>query len=109
MDTDTIRQQLRDEIKELQTTSATSADSRSRVDLDQQSVGRLSRMDAMQQQSMALAAEKRRQGRIARLEAALKRLDSGDYGYCVRCGDEIDEKRLDADPSAPVCSACAGA
>ncbi len=108
MDLDSIRQRLADEITELETTSASSAASRSSVTLDQQSVGRLSRMDAMQQQSMALAAEKRRQTRITRLKAALRRIDEDDFGYCVTCGDEIEDRRLDADPSTPVCGGCAG-
>ena len=74
----------------------------------QQSVGRLSRMDAMQQQSMALAAEHRRQTRITRITAALARIDEDDFGYCLACGEDIEPKRLDADPSVPVCGACAG-
>ena len=103
-----MRKRLEAELDDLRNTSATSAESRRAVTLDQQSVGRLSRMDALQQQSMALAAEKRRQQRIARVEAALKRMASGDFGWCVTCGDEIEDRRLEADPSTPVCGACAG-
>ena len=62
----------------------------------------------MQQQSMAVAAEKRRQKRISRLEAALKRIDNDEFGWCVTCGDDIEDRRLNADPSTPVCGACAG-
>jgi len=108
MDIGSYRERVERELEELLATSASSAGSRDRVMLDQQSVGRLSRMDAMQQQSMARAAEQRRQARITRLRAALKRMDEDDFGYCVTCGEEIEPKRLEADPSVPVCSGCAG-
>ena len=64
------------------------------VELDQASVGRLSRMDAMQAQQMARETERRRQQQVAKIEAALRRIESGDYGYCYVCGEEIDTRRL---------------
>ena len=85
----------------------TSAD-RKPVELDQQSVGRLSRMDAMQVQAMAKAQEARRGARLQMIEAALKRIAAGDYGYCVECDEEIPAKRLEVDPAAPRCVKCAG-
>ena len=84
-----------------------SADARAPVALDQDSVGRLSRMDAMQVQSMALAAEKRRKGERARIEAALQRIADEEWGWCVTCGEEIAPARLDHDPSVAQCVACA--
>ncbi len=92
------------ELKDLQ--EQTEAD-RAPVDLDQQSVGRLSRMDSLQQQSMALAEERRRVFRLSQIDAALKRLDEDNFGYCVRCDDEIAEKRLELDPAVATCIACA--
>src|SRR5690606_17035658 len=94
------------EIEELRAQSETSAGSRAPVTLDQQSVGRLSRMDAMQAQAMAQATERRRLTRIKQVEAALKRIEDGEYGYCLTCGEEIEEKRLQTDAAAPVCVAC---
>ncbi|MBI1419010.1 MAG: TraR/DksA family transcriptional regulator [Limimaricola sp.] len=44
---------------------------------------------------------------IARIDAALARLDSGEYGYCTKCGAEIEPARLDAVPETPFCSNCA--
>jgi RNA polymerase-binding transcription factor DksA len=41
------------------------------------------------------------------IEAALKRMEAGEYGECVRCGDDIDEGRLDAVPATPFCATCA--
>ncbi|MEQ9573231.1 MAG: TraR/DksA C4-type zinc finger protein [Nitratireductor sp.] len=96
------------ELAQLEALSHQTAADRAPVELDQQSVGRLSRMDAMQQQAMAQAVEQRRQTRHARLGAALKRMESGDFGYCLDCGAFIGWKRLDVDPTVPLCLACAG-
>lgn len=86
-----------------------SADSRRPVELDQTRVGRLSRMDALQDQAMALETERRREAEIHRIDAAMKRLDDGEWGYCVTCGEDIPKKRLELDPAIPVCVDCAGA
>lgn len=94
------------EIKRL---SEIDKEARSIVTLDQQSVGRLSRMDAMQAQSMALAAQRRRDAELQRIEQAFKRLEDGDFGYCVECDAEIPLKRLELDPAATHCVACAQA
>jgi len=85
-----------------------SAEARGPVTLQQDSVGRLSRMGAMQQQQMALAAEKRRQSERSRIAAALHRLDQGEWGYCLTCGEEIAARRLEHDPSVATCVGCAG-
>lgn len=77
------------------------------VELDQQSVGRLSRMDALQNQAMAQATGARRTAKRQRLVAALKRMDDGEFGYCEECGDEIAEARLRLDPAATRCVDCA--
>jgi RNA polymerase-binding transcription factor DksA len=45
---------------------------------------------------------------LQRIEAALRRIDSGTYGICVRCGDAIAPERLAAVPEAPLCRTCAG-
>ncbi len=87
--------------------TATAAD-REPAALDPQSVGRLSRMDAMQVQAMAEAQERRRRGERRRIERALERLASGEYGYCVECGEEIGLKRLEFDPAIQTCIGCAG-
>ena len=82
-------------------------DNRKPVSLDQQSVGRLSRMDSLQVQAMDKAQDAARAKTLLRVEAALKRIDVGDFGYCVSCDEAIGEKRLDLDPSTPLCIGCA--
>lgn len=92
---------------ELVALSESADDDRKPVELDQQSVGRLSRMDSLQVQAMAKAADARRAQEIRRIDAALLRLEEGDYGWCVECGEAIEVKRLEIDPAAPRCSGCA--
>ncbi|MEO1676633.1 MAG: TraR/DksA family transcriptional regulator [Pseudomonadota bacterium] len=77
------------------------------VALDQQSVGRLARMDALQNQAMAQAGGRRRNVMAQRIGAALLRIDVGTFGECVECGEDIALKRLDLDPTTPCCISCA--
>ncbi len=79
------------------------------VVLDQSSVGRLSRMDALQQQAMAQSTRQRAELALRRIEAALRRCDDGSYGYCPECDEPINPRRLELDPAAPLCIACAEA
>ncbi len=79
------------------------------MELDQSAVGRLSRMDAIQVQAMQLETERRRGIELQRIDAALKRIDSDDFGYCLVCDEAIQPKRLENDPTAPTCIDCAGA
>jgi DnaK suppressor protein len=44
---------------------------------------------------------------IASVKRALTRIESGTYGLCVRCGEEISPKRLEARPEAALCITCA--
>ena len=82
-------------------------DSAGTVELDQARLGRLSRMDAMQAQEMAMASSRRRHAERGRIAAALKRIDDGEYGYCLSCGEQIPAPRLNIDPAAPQCVQCA--
>lgn len=79
------------------------------VELDQTKVGRLSRMDAMQQQAMAQASARRTEVELQRIRTAFSRLRSGDYGFCVKCDEEIAERRLEIDPATLICIDCARA
>ena len=83
-------------------------DSERVVELDT-SIGRLSRMDAMQSQQMALELRRRKQNHLLRIQGALKRIQKGSYGDCVRCKKPIPEERLEIQPDAVVCVKCADA
>lgn len=107
LDPDAFRVRLAAEAEELRAQGDASRGERAPVTLDQQSVGRLSRMDALQVQEMAKASEGRRQTRLRQIQAALERLDGGDFGECRTCGEAIGAKRLGLDPAVPTCIACA--
>lgn len=98
--------QKREEILSLEEIRKASA---ATVTLDQSSVGRLSRMDAMQQQAMAQSNQQRTELTLRRIEAALRRCDDGSYGYCLGCEDPIDHRRLLFDPATTLCITCAQA
>jgi DnaK suppressor protein len=107
VDADKFRGKLQARLEELNRLSKISRESRETVTLDQQSVGRLSRMDALQGHAMALATEERREQARARIEAALRRIEAGEYGFCIKCEEEIDIRRLVLDPATPYCLTCA--
>ena len=92
---------------ELKALDQEAASWRDTVELDQQSVGRLSRMDAMQQQEMAQAEARRRTSDIARVEIALKRIEQEEFGWCAECGEPIAFLRLEIDPATALCIGCA--
>ena len=77
------------------------------VNLDQTAIGRVSRMDALQGQAMAKDAQQRRTILLQRIKASLQRIEKGIFGLCLRCGENIHVKRLEFDPTAPLCIDCA--
>jgi DnaK suppressor protein len=77
------------------------------VELDQAKVGRLSRMDAMQAQEMALETARRCTKHIVEVEKALLRIESDDYGVCIECDEDINIRRLEFDPACVYCIGCA--
>ncbi|MDH3576500.1 MAG: TraR/DksA family transcriptional regulator [Gammaproteobacteria bacterium] len=103
--------QMRDKLlklrAELEAAVETAEGSAAIVELDQAKVGRLSRMDAMQAQAMAQASGQRRDEMLQRITAALKRIDDGEYGVCLRCDEPINPKRLEFDPTVLLCIDCA--
>jgi DnaK suppressor protein len=100
---------LNELLEQLQAVTAAADDAAGVVELDQARVGRLSRMEALQAQQVSKETNRRRALQITRIKAALARLEAGEYGCCVSCGEEIDPRRLALDPAAPLCIACAEA
>ena len=107
LDPEWFRRKLEERRTELRELQAISEDSRATVALDQTSVGRVSRMDAIQGQAIALATQRQREQELQRIAAALQRLDDGSYAYCLNCGEAIAEKRLRFEPSIATCIRCA--
>jgi DnaK suppressor protein len=95
-------EQLQDELEAL--LDRTRSDSRP-VDLDEP-IGRLTRMDAIQQQSMSAAGRRQTDLRLRQVRQALMLVRRGEYGLCRRCDEPIGYPRLSARPESPYCLAC---
>ena len=107
IDIKALKRDLLDSKAELERLSLISLQSRAPVELDQTTQGRLSRQDALLQQEMAKETERRRQKDLERIKAALLRVDTDDYGYCISCDEEISAARLKLDPAITTCIDCA--
>ena len=72
-------------------------------------IGRLSRMDAIQQQQMTKANRSAYERKLRQIEAALEKLDKDEYGDCRSCEEPVGYSRLKARPETPFCLECQGA
>lgn len=86
-----------------------SADASKPVELDQSSVGRVSRIDAIQHQQLAAASRQAQIHRVSMTDQALRRIEQDIYGYCLRCEEPIGYRRLKARPESAQCVRCADA
>jgi DnaK suppressor protein len=89
----------------IETVLVISVDSVKPVELDQP-IGRLSRIDAIQQKEMASTNRRNLAIRVQQVRAALSAVQRGEYGECNRCGEDIAYARLKARPEAPLCLDC---
>lgn len=102
---DAVKQQLLALRASLEEALASSTDSAKPVDIDEP-IGRVSRMDALQQQHMATANRESARTRLAQVNAALRHLADGEYGACIECEEPIGYRRLSAQPESQLCLAC---
>jgi len=103
----TLRKKLIESRETLTIAVEGEAESSKTVELDQSTMGRLSRMDALQGQAMSKETKQRHEQGLRKISSALSRMDSGDYGYCLKCDDCISLARLEVDPAASLCISCA--
>lgn len=104
---DKFKKLLTDLREDLLSTTSVRDETTSTVTLDQTCTGRLSRMDALQNQAIAVAGKARAELQLRLIEAALKRIENDDFGYCMECGEPINPKRLEIDPTSLYCIECA--
>ncbi len=107
INTEKFKKRLEERLKTIVAGQEAQKEETAPVELDQARVGRLSRMDAMQQQAMIQAAARLVNLERQRIKTALSRMQSEEYGYCILCDEEIAEKRLQFDPSLLTCITCA--
>lgn len=69
--------------------------------------GRLSRMDAINNKTINDAALREQKSRLQKLERAMKKMEKGNYGVCIKCGDDIPLGRLTFMPWTAKCVKCA--
>jgi DnaK suppressor protein len=97
---------LEQRLREVEEALGLAAEGAAPVALDQARVGRLARIDALQQQALAAGRRDALLTERRRLTAATERIRAGHFGICCRCDSEIDDARLRADPATPFCLAC---
>lgn len=102
-----LRAELEASLTKLERSMQSSRRAARPVKLDQTSVGRLSRIDAIQNQSLTQGLQHREHARAALLASALARLEQGTYGLCTGCEGPIQFERLSVFPETPTCSRCA--
>ena len=103
---DFFRKQLESLKIEIEKNMSTNKSDSGVVKLDS-SIGRLSRMDALQNQQIALELKRRQENQLLRIKNAIKRMDKGQYGLCGRCKKPIEEDRLEVFPDTFTCINCA--
>lgn len=102
-----FRKRLKELETELEADLKSAGGQSATVSLDE-SIGRLSRADALHSQQIGIALEANIKNRLNNVRVALSAIDAGTYGVCLHCGKPIAEPRLKAMPETPACVNCAG-
>ena len=100
------QKKLEDAFQEIEKYLAKSEDSVEAVAPDK-SLGRLSRVEAMQDQQMVLELRRRKKRQLLEVGNAISRIEQNSYGYCIFCAKLISCERLDAFPEVQTCVNCA--
>ena len=101
-----IKDLLQTTLVELKTQIALGGESSKTVELDQTMMGRVSRIDAIQQQKIAQAGFERDKLHFLQINRALQNIDSEEFGYCMECDEDICFSRLMVKPESTFCVSC---
>mgnify|MGYP005856647075 CR=1 FL=1 len=101
-----LKQQIQEEIVELEADIRRLADAKDSVAPDI-AVGRLSRMDALGEKGVREAGLRTFEHKVILLRKTLQDIDSPQFGICARCGQEISNARIMALPQSRFCVNCA--
>ncbi|MDT8402725.1 MAG: TraR/DksA C4-type zinc finger protein [Bacteroidales bacterium] len=69
-------------------------------------IGRISRMDAINNKSIYDASISNSRNRLAQLENILKMKDDSSFGVCIKCHQSIPFERLRIRPEIRLCAGC---
>lgn len=103
-----LRAELERQLAKLKASMAVTDEALKTVELDQTAVGRLSRMDSLQNQGLAKGLRERETVRLALIQEALQRIAADTYGVCDACGGPVVFERLFVMPESKTCAACGG-
>ena len=103
---DELQAELERQLGRLQKSMKVTDEALRPVELDQTAVGRLSRIDSLQNQSLSRGLRDRENVRLSQIREALARLGDGTYGVCTVCENRISFERLFVFPEAPECTEC---
>ncbi len=101
-----IRQELLRTLTRLERSMKISRQAARPVELDQTAVGRLSRIDALQNQGLIHNLQEREKVQLAQVLNALRRIEEGSYGLCTACSRPIQLERLLIFPETLTCTSC---
>lgn len=93
-------------VRKLERSMRTTEEALRPIQLDQTAVGRLSRIDSLQNQGLTRNLQEREQAKLGQVITAFQRIEAGTYGLCVECGGDIPFERLQVFPETPTCTAC---
>ena len=71
------------------------------------SLGRISRMDAINNKSVVEASLRNKKSKLTKLNVAISKVDEKDFGYCQMCKNQIQPMRLMFMPESSRCVRCA--
>lgn len=103
---DELQAELERQLRRLQKSMKVTDQALRPVELDQSAVGRLSRMDTLQNQSLSRGLREREVVQLSQIREALARFPDRTYGECTVCGGSIRFERLFVFPEAPECAGC---
>ncbi|HUG39555.1 MAG TPA: TraR/DksA family transcriptional regulator [Longimicrobiales bacterium] len=106
---DDLTSALDSALRKLERSMRTTEEALRPVKLDQSAVGRLSRIDSLQNQGLTRNLQEREQAKLGQVITAFQRLEAGTYGICTECGGEVPFERLEVFPETPTCTSCSGA
>ena len=100
------KQKLKSMLLEIDDYLSKTKDSAAAVEPDK-GLGRLSRMEAMQDQQMVLELRRRKKRQLLEVKNAISRIEQNLFGKCVFCGKKISSERLNVFPEVQSCVNCA--